>query len=500
MIGRTTAPRIGCLVYSLAIACSDRGVAVASEGGDGTTTVAVTSSSTSSTGADTSTTTIKHDLLDGTGDPPGVSPFCPVEQPYCQLFDVLIVVDNSGTMTQEQGHVAASLASMVDELQVLTDSAGIQVEPSVNIMVTTTDLGHPLCTPLQKPGYVPAGGTPVYDGCNARIARFTGLGQDPAVVEEACTDVCPRDIVPSDPFIHFDVAGTNVPSGTPAQALACIGPQGIDGCEYESPLEAMLRALDPTACWNDPAGEGCDEDPRWADLEQPFLRDGSYVGVVIITDEADCSVDAPGGLSYFTDPDNDQYWEIEPSSGLPEVSSAVCWNAGVTCNGPDQDGVYSDCVSTDNGVLHPVTRYTDALLALREQGHDVAMLGMLGVPEVTAHNPNAPFEPHTGGVHALEYRVWNDADLTPDEQAAGVTVADKVWQFGDIAPGCANEAGSAIFPTRVQEVCDAMNEPDDPATESIDESRPRCCIESICHDDLHAAIRCLTVPSGIILK
>jgi hypothetical protein len=34
-----------------------------------------------------------------------------------------------------------------------------------------------------------------------------------------------------------------------ADALACIGPQGIDGCGMEAPLEAMLLALQPLNAW-----------------------------------------------------------------------------------------------------------------------------------------------------------------------------------------------------------------------------------------------------------
>ena len=60
-----------------------------------------------------------------------------------------------------------------------------------------------------------------------------------------------------------DVNGDGVDDSNVAQALACIGPQGIDGCGYESQLEAMRRALDPDAEWN-----GGDT---------PFMRDGGLL-------------------------------------------------------------------------------------------------------------------------------------------------------------------------------------------------------------------------------
>jgi hypothetical protein len=100
--------------------------------------------------------------------------------------------------------------------------------------------------------------------------------------------------------------------------------------------------------------------------------------------------------------------------------------------------------------------------------------------------------PRSSAIYALQQRRWTDADLTPAEVDAGVTVAHKVWEFGDIAPGCANERGTAIFPDRVGEVCTGLNIVDDPRTPDLDEFVPRCCIESICDDEYGVAVRCLT--------
>ena len=470
------------LVGSLVAAgCSDRDVAMDSAGADDTTTTAGTASASTSNGsADSTSAPADTTAAETSSGTTGGSPECPVPGEECVLIDVLFVVDNSGTMAQEQAHVAANFARFVEALEGLTDAAGSPVDTSVNVMVTTTDVGHPLCA---APGGSARRGAPVRDGCNSRIASFTG-------VETACTDVCPLDVVPTDPFVHFDSLGTNVPDGSPAQALSCLGPQGIDGCAYKSPLEAMLLALDPTACWNDPSQPGCADDPQWSGVDKPFLRDGAALAIVIISDGVECSVDAPDGEVYFTD--DDVYWEIDPDTGAPAASPAVCWNAGVTCEGPDENGAWTGCMSTDNPVLHPTDRYRDALRDLGEmRDKEIVMLGILGVPEVTAHNPMPPFEPTAGGIYALQERPWTEADLTPAELDAGVTVEHKVWEFGDIAPGCANELGTAIFPNRVHEVCNSLNLVDDPRTPSLDESAPRCCIESICDDDYSAAMKCL---------
>lgn len=179
-------------------------------------------------------------------------------------------------------------------------------------------------------------------------------------------------------------------------------------------------------------------------------------------------------------------------------------------------GEYSGCIAANKGptgevgvgnataVLQPLSRYTDLLGAFGAQGREVIMLGVLGVPEVTAHADAPPYQPVAGGLEALVYRQWRDpdvpggGDILPDEWADGVTAQDKQFEFG-IGPGCTGYdpetgtyTGQAIPPVRIREVCESLNTADDPATTEVDETRVRCCVESICDDDFSPAIRCLT--------
>ena len=424
----------------------------------------------------------------------------------CNLIDLLFVIDNSQTMGDEQINLAANLPRLVDKLQSLKDMDGNPIKPNVNIMVTTTDMGHPLCTAHEKPDYDPQQGAPVYTGCNSRIERFTGLAiEEPIMVPEACTASCPVDIAPGGPFIHFEADKTNVPNDDVAAALSCIGPQGIDGCGYEAPLESMLQALNPDACWNNPDQEHCANDPEWSGVKAGFLRDDAVLGVVIISDEADCSVVPPSGFSYFTD--DEQYWNVNPEVLIPQATSAICWKAGVECEDTNDDGIYESCLtSTNEDVLHPVDRYKTYLKWLREaKDKEVMMLGILGVPPVTMHNEEIPFEPTEGGVDALVYRDWVDAeyngvegegDILPTEWAEGIRAENKQFEFGNIGPGCTGQVmsgeftGQAIPPVRVREVCEDLNFTDENGKEQV-----RCCIESICDEDFSAAIDCL---AGII--
>ena len=402
----------------------------------------------------------------------------------CNAVDLLFVIDNSGTMGEEQVNLSANFPLLIERLQDLTDAEGMPLNPNVNIMVTTTDLGHPQCTPFQPEGYEPAQGAPQQVACINRIDDFTGLGSNPPAFPEACTQGCPVPVAPADPFIHFEGMGgttTNIPGNNVSGALSCIGPQGINGCGYEAPLEAMLQAINPGAAWNTTG--------------KPFLRDGAILAIAVITDEADCSVRSPDGYAFFTDQMQNTYWEINPDTGTKtQATSAVCWNAGVDCGAPGPNGEYADCTAIDTGVLHPINRYIAYLKdeLIDNQNKEVIMLGILGVPEVTAHNPQPPFNPTAGGVLDLTYRQWVDGaypmgDILPGDDG---TAGTKEFEFG-VGPGCTGEdgmggfTGQAIPPVRVKEVCESLNE----------EDQLRCCIESICDTDFSDAIGCLT---GII--
>jgi hypothetical protein len=423
--------------------------------------------------------------LDIGDDTDSGGPSCAWGDGYCVLVDLLFVIDNSRTMGDEQLNLSANFPLLIDKLLLLTDESGNPLNPDVNIMVTTTDVGHPLCTPFQPDGYTPAKGAPQGEACINRLDDFTGLGSNAPSIPEACTNGCPVAVEPTDPFIHFDGpmgSTTNVPGNDIKGALSCIAPQGINGCGYESPLEAMLLALDPAAAWN----QG----------DKPFMREGAILAIAFITDDVECSVRSPEGYAYFVDPMQNTYWEINPETNTKtQATSAVCQNAGVDCGAADGNGVYADCNAIDTGVLHPLSRYVsylqDELIA--DQNKEVLMLGILGVPSVTAHNPDPPFQPMAGGVADLVYRQWQDGpypmgDLLPEDIANDETAATKEFQFG-IGPGCTGEdgmggfTGQAMPNVRVQEVCEALNEEDE---------QIRCCIESVCDNDFSDAINCLT--------
>jgi hypothetical protein len=448
--------------------------------------------------------TVGHDSgpkLDlGGGDSSGGPVGCSGDASCAGVIDLLFVIDNSGSMGEEQANLARNMPLLVQQLEMLEDIHGEVFTPDVHIMITTTDNDNPLCAPYYPAGRSAEKGAPIATACTDRIDRFTSVAQPPVDESQVCTDICPTPVAPSGDYIALSPGGDNVTDVPPAdvngdgidddpvaQALACVGPQGIDGCGYESPLEAMRRALDPDADWNGGSG---------------FLRQGGLLAVAIITDEADCSIAMDSVMSDV------QWQEQNPDTMTELASSAICWNAGISCDGPDGSGVYSNCHSTGDA-LFPTDEY---IQFLEGQGRPVVMLGILGVPLVTEHATDPPYQPTAGGVMDLEIRDWKDpeyptGDILPDDWAAGRDAAYMTWSFG-MGPGCTGEdgnggfTGQAIPNLRVQEVCQALDVADDPAT-PMSEAAVRCCIESICDTDFSDALRCLaglieenTTPQG----
>jgi hypothetical protein len=249
--------------------------------------------------------------------------------------DILIVLDNSSSMAQEQALLANNLAPLIDVLE--HDS----VEADYRIAITTTDAGHPACA-----SGTPEGGAFVLTPCTSRLDEFVADGEGGAsdVRALACEDICGLDaaeleILPTTtdedpvprprPWLEFIDGRTNLPEGVSmADALSCFAPQGIAGCDFEMPLESMYQALLRAKDASDPA--------------YGFLRKDAKLVVVIVTDEDDCSP-APGAEEIFS---------------AEGATSAACWNAGVTCVG-DPSG-YDSCEATDvDAVLRPLSRYVE---------------------------------------------------------------------------------------------------------------------------------------------
>jgi hypothetical protein len=232
----------------------------------------------------------------------------------------------------------------------------------------------------------------VLSSCNERLDDFLFNNGTVDVQDLACNSICSyapgklhalptttaEDPDPKPrPWLERIDGVSNLPlDADPVAAALCLIPQGINGCGFEEPLESMALALERAQTPGSP--------------ESGFLREDAGLLVIIVSDEVDCS-NNKDFAEIFAQDGNHAFWE-DPNAAFP--TSAVCWNAGVSCIG-DPSG-YDDCVSADydvNGnptspdqaVLHPISRYIDILADLEQQkraldpGADVSVLVISGV-------------------------------------------------------------------------------------------------------------------------
>lgn len=347
--------------------------------------------------------------------------------------DILFVIDDSGSMGEEQGALAANFSVLVEQLE------SLEVGADYRIAITTTDNPHPFC-----PDRSAELGALQLRTCLSHIDDFMSFSGDDRR-DEACRSWCPAELeglapVPTAleeggplaprPWLERSDVSTNVPEGiTTAQALACWGPQGLQGCGYEAPLEAVLAAF---------ARSDDDADPAAG-----FLRDDALLQVVIVTDEVDCSI-APGGEAAF-DPDGSRVlWGDYDGDSAP---SAVCWRAGTACQTlPDgrTECVPADLdlegrpVAPDDAVLLPIDRYIEALRELDERKREqmrtddaqVLLSVIAGVPQGWDGSP-------------LDYASGDDPVFLEN--------------FG-VGAGCRSEMGQAVPPVRILEVASEFGE------------------------------------------
>lgn len=365
--------------------------------------------------------------------------------------DILFVIDNSVSMATRQAKLAAAMPAFVDALGSLRYRIGI----------TTTDDGNPRCAEASTG---PEHGELVLTSCLERVAA--GEFEVPGVLEDvsaACTATCELgdaqlpikptatqasggELAPRK-WVEVDGMHTNLPDGvTPAQALQCFMPQGVTGCGFESHLDSMFRAIARTTDAGSPSNFG-------------FLRPQASLTVVVFSDETDCSRQVD---EIFTT--NKVFWE-DPDGVVP--TSALCWNAGVRCDGPGP--VFAGCaadnhdvtgavgVADEAAVLPSVTQYVAFLQAIEDDKRkldplaEVRMMMIAGVPP--------GYESHQAEI------VYADA-ADPEVQNS----------FG-IGFGCVDgDALGSVPPVREREVAEAF---------AVGDGRD---IFSICEDDYSAAL------------
>ncbi|MEZ4381626.1 MAG: VWA domain-containing protein [Nannocystaceae bacterium] len=347
--------------------------------------------------------------------------------------DIIFVIDDSGSMAEEQALLSENFSAFINVLE------AEDVQANYRLAITTTDAGNPRC---QKATTTPPNGNFELSSCVDRVGQgaFTFEGVDPPLdASYTCLDYCSLTdaeltIRPTStekdgqdkarPWLQNIEGETNLPDGiSTVEAFQCFGPQGVAGCGFESHLESMYKALSRAET------EGEDN--------YGFLRDQAILSVVFVTDEADCSYNTAHEAVFTTEK---ALWN-DPNDPIP--TSAVCWRAGVECDGEICNSTNVDIggnkgVSDADAVLHPLSRYTDRLQGIEEEkkkldaGAEVLVAVIGGVPPDYSGDPTEiPYE---------------QSGLDPDF----------LTDFGT-DPGCESAVGGqAVPPVRLREFAEAF--------------------------------------------
>src|SRR5690606_30374735 len=260
-------------------------------------------------------------------------------------LDILFVVDDSGSMRQEQEALAASFGELMRVLERV--EGGL---PDVHIGVVSSNVGT---GPEGGGGEACAG-----NGDGGRL--LTGPADTVTCAPGQICDPCPA-ITDGKPYIidELDPAtGARVTNyiGELADQFACMAQLGIDGCGFEQHLESMKRALENS---NENGG---------------FLREDAFLAVIFIQDEDDCSAH---DRSMFASDGTD-----DVGSQLGELSSFRCFEFGTTCEGPSDErqvGPRQNCVAEQSSpYMTDISSYVDFLKGLKSDPSKVIVAAITG--------------------------------------------------------------------------------------------------------------------------
>lgn len=195
---------------------------------------------------------------DDSGGPP---------QQGCEGIDFLFIIDNSGSMADEQANLISSFPGFISSIE--TKAAELEAD-DFHIMIVDTDGSS---NPLQAACLMQCqimGTCPTNPTCEFTCPDSVGTGKTEDGAAAPCNVQGDQNYMLDD---QPDLAET----------FACIANVGTDGSGGELQVRALISAI--SIEYNEP--DGCNEG---------FMRDDSILVVTIITDEED-SPDDPAGSS-----------------------------------------------------------------------------------------------------------------------------------------------------------------------------------------------------------
>lgn len=215
--------------------------------------------------------------------------------------DILFMIDNSGSMAEEQANLRKNFPVFIDELKKI--EGGL---PNIHMAVVSSDVG--------------AGG--FQNNNNPACSKVVGGDRGRFLVKPHC------GLEPGARFIKSYNLGTQnnfAETSSLQEVFSCLADLGTEGCGFEHQLQSVALAL-----------SGFNED------NAGFFRPDAYLAIILITDEDDCSAD----------PKSDLF--VDSQFGDPQAGSLRCNLVGHVCDGAAPLAVpfqtpMSNCTASPDG-------------------------------------------------------------------------------------------------------------------------------------------------------
>jgi len=219
---------------------------------------------------------------------PVITPTATVTTNFTQKInneiDILFMIDNSSSMTPMQGKLYDQLPNFMNVLE------GIPNKPNLHVAVVSSDMGAPSDTDI--------GCSTGDQGFFQSKPRSDSKLNPPVVCTDSTLSVPPAAPDNENTYISDDGAGDkNYTDANIADVFQCIALLGDAGCGFEHQLASIDRALGSDNYQGIDPNTGLPI-PTPPASNAGFLRPEAYLGIVILTNEDDCS--APPSTNIYS--------------------------------------------------------------------------------------------------------------------------------------------------------------------------------------------------------
>jgi hypothetical protein len=371
--------------------------------------------------------------------------------------DLLFMIDNSGSMSEEQKNIAKELPRLVQiltsgDLQDGGSAKDFQPVSSLQLGVISSDMGTDGAYPLCK-----------------------GDGDDGILINKVTASTyadCAGNDFGTSSYLAYSPEDSKKKPEEIATTFGCVAALGTKGCGFEQQLEAVYKALAPSTATGFVSGKA-----HGTGKNKGFVRDDAVLAVILVTDEEDCSITKEG--HYLFDPGSKD--ERLKYDGEPADLKGQIEGLNFRCG-------YESTQDESSEALQPVSRYVDGLIGLKAENPDrVIYAAITGIPQDAEEIEVSSGVQDFTKILAMDEMQIFPGDLTCNKDQ----MADKV-----IGPKCGTPQVDGPTPPLPRPACTGPGGSASPARRIVGVAEgfakkgqgANAIVRSICRDDFSSAL------------